>query len=171
MGGITLLPWGGGSGLEAKEYRKKVRPLPQMTVISKSPSALGVAAFLNIDRMRVAGFKQGVKEARRLIRSGNVFMHIEETDDISHKRSPLEKVELIEEIDKEMSRYAKDFKDCRCVILVDHGASSITGDHIRMDVPYAISDQVLPYSSERSYCENGWERTELGDLLDRIFTF
>ncbi|QLH74404.1 MAG: hypothetical protein HPY73_02365 [Methanomassiliicoccales archaeon] len=169
MGGITLLPWGGGSGLEAERFRNDVRPLPKMTMISKSPSALGVAAFLDIERLRVAGFKQGIKEARRLIRTRNVFLHIEETDDISHKRSPLEKVELLEEIDKELQRASKEFKDCRNVILVDHGASSLTGDHITMEVPYAIADKVLPLSNERSYAENGWERTELRDLLQTIF--
>lgn len=171
MGGITLLPWGGGSGKDAEEFRKNVRPIPPMTMISKSPSALGVATFLNIPKERVAGYKQGIKRAKELVKMGDVFLHIEETDDISHKRSPREKVELIESIDKELKRYAKDFSNCRLVLLIDHGASSISGDHIRMDVPYAISDELLPFRSERCYAEDGWDRTELPDLLDRIYDF
>jgi 2,3-bisphosphoglycerate-independent phosphoglycerate mutase len=171
MGGITLLPWGGGSGNEAEELRRNVRPIPPMTMISKSPSALGVAAFLNIPRERVSGFKHGIKQAKELIKKGDVFLHIEETDDISHKRSPREKVELLEAIDKELQRSSKDFAKCRIALLVDHGASSLTGDHIRMDVPYAISDQLLPYISDRSYEENGWDRIPLPDLLSTIFTF
>jgi 2,3-bisphosphoglycerate-independent phosphoglycerate mutase len=171
MGGITLLPWGGGSGKEAEELRQNVRPIPPMTMISKSPSALGVAAFLGIPRERVSGFKQGIKRARELLKQGDVFLHIEETDDISHKRSPREKVELLEAIDKELQRFSKDFAHCRMALLVDHGASSLTGDHIRMDVPYAISDQLLPYRSDRSYEENGWDRIPLPDLLNEIFKF
>ncbi|HSV42736.1 MAG TPA: hypothetical protein VLH13_04925 [Methanomassiliicoccales archaeon] len=171
MGGVTLLPWGGGSGKDAESIRHDVRPIPPMTMISKSPSALGVAAFLNMERLRVPGFKQGIKEARRLLKEGDVFLHIEETDDVSHKRAPREKVELLEAIDKELGRYAKDFQNCRIVLLVDHGASSITGEHIRMDVPWAISDQVLPLCSDRCYCENGYDKIPLVDLMDRIFTF
>lgn len=171
MGGITLLPWGGGTGKDAETFRNNVRPIPPMTMISKSPSALGVSAFLNINRERVAGFKQGIKMARDLIKTRDVFLHIEETDDISHKRSPLEKVELLEAIDKELNRYVKDFSGCRLVLLVDHGASSISGDHIRMDVPWAISDKLVPFSNTRRYEENGWERSELPDLLDRVYRF
>ncbi|OPY32406.1 MAG: 2,3-bisphosphoglycerate-independent phosphoglycerate mutase 2 [Methanomassiliicoccales archaeon PtaU1.Bin124] len=171
MGGITLLPWGGGSGKEAESFRKSVRPIPPMTMISKSPSALGVAAFLNIKRERVAGFKQGIKLAKDLIKKEDVFLHIEETDDISHKRSPREKVEIIEAIDKELNRHVKDFSQCRLVLLVDHGASSLSGDHIRMEVPYAISDKLTPFGTSRSYAENGWERSELPQLLEQIYRF
>ena len=78
-----------------------------MTIISKSPSALGVAAFLGIKSKRVPGFKQGIKEAASMIKDGDVFLHVEETDDISHKRAPREKVELLEAVDKEAMRNAK----------------------------------------------------------------
>lgn len=170
-GGITLLPWGGGSGLEAESFRQKVRPIPPMTVISKSPSALGVAAFLEIKRQRVPGWKQGIKLAKELLRHGDVFLHFEETDDISHKRDPRGKVEIIEAIDQELCRNAKSFSHCRIVLLVDHGASSLTGEHIRMKVPFAISDSVLPYEATHHYEEIDRNDMELSGLLERIYRF
>ncbi len=170
-GGITLLPWGGGTGLEAERFQNQVRPIPSMTVISKSPSALGVAALLNIKRQRIAGFKQGIKLAKELIRNGDVFLHFEETDDISHKRDPRGKVELIESIDQELSRFAKSFSHCRIALLVDHGASSLTGEHVRMNVPFAISDSVLPYEATHHYQETDCNGMELSQLLERIYRF
>lgn len=170
-GGITLLPWGGGTGKEAERLRADVTSLPPMTMISKSPSALGVAAFLNMPRQRVPGFKLGIKIAKDLLKKGNVFLHLEETDDISHKRAPRMKVELLESIDKELVRYAKQFSDARIVLLVDHGASSLTGNHIRMPVPYAIADQVLPLRAERRFQEGERATRELDGLLQHIFSF
>ena len=69
-GGITMLPWGGGFGKLAEEARLNGRKIPPMTIISKSPSALGVAAFMGIGSKRVGGFKEGVKCAASISRKG-----------------------------------------------------------------------------------------------------
>jgi 2,3-bisphosphoglycerate-independent phosphoglycerate mutase len=168
-GGITVLPWGGGYGKMAEEARAAGRYMPPMTVISKSPSALGVSAFLGINSKRVAGYKEGIKEAASMIKNGDVFLHVEETDDISHKRAPREKVQLLEEVDKELVRHSKSFSDCRIACIVDHGCSSVTGEHIVMKVPYAISDHALPFSNGQKFCEQESKCIQLGDLLYRIF--
>jgi 2,3-bisphosphoglycerate-independent phosphoglycerate mutase len=168
-GGITMLPWGGGFGKMADEARAKGRTIPPMTIISKSPSALGVAAFLGIKSKRVPGFKQGIKEAASMIKNQDVFMHVEETDDISHKRAPREKVELLEAVDKELMRNARSFSNCRIAVIVDHGCSSVTGEHIVMKVPYAISDGLVTSADGRRFCEQESRSIQLGDLLPRIF--
>jgi 2,3-bisphosphoglycerate-independent phosphoglycerate mutase len=168
-GGITMLPWGGGFGKLAEEARTNGRKIPSMTVISKSPSALGVAAFLGVKSKRVAGFKEGIKEAASMIKTEDVFLHVEETDDISHKRAPREKVQLLEEVDKELVRYSKSIGDCRVACIVDHGCSSVSGEHIVMKVPYAISDHVVPFSNGKKFCEQEADCIQLGDLLPRIF--
>jgi 2,3-bisphosphoglycerate-independent phosphoglycerate mutase len=169
-GGITMLPWGGGFGKLAEEARLNGRTIPPMTIISKSPSALGVAAFMGIGSKRVAGFKEGVKEAASMIKDGDVFLHVEETDDISHKRAPREKVGLLEAVDKELMRFAKSFSDCRIAVIVDHGCSSVTGEHIVMKVPYAITERLDTSATGKRYCEQESACIQLGDLLPRIFS-
>ena len=169
-GGITMLPWGGGFGKLAEDARKNGRMIPPMTIISKSPSALGVAAFLGIKSKRVPGFKQGIKEAASMIKDGDVFLHVEETDDISHKRAPREKVELLEAVDKELLRNAKSFSDCRIAVIVDHGCSSVTGEHIVMKVPYAICDHLVTSAEGKRFCEQQSECIQLGNLLPKIFS-
>jgi 2,3-bisphosphoglycerate-independent phosphoglycerate mutase len=168
-GGITMLPWGGGFGKLAEEARAKGRMIPPMTILSKSPSALGVAAFLGIKSKRVPGFKQAVKDAASMIKYEDVFLHVEETDDISHKRAPREKVELLEAVDKELMRNAKAFSDCRIAVIVDHGCSSVTGEHIVMKVPYAICDRLATSAEGKRFCEQESKCIQLGDLLPRIF--
>ena len=105
-----------------------------------------------------------------MIKDGDVFLHVEETDDISHKRAPREKVELLEAVDKELMRNAKSFSDCRIAVIVDHGCSSVTGEHIVMKVPYAICERLVTSAEGKRFCEQESKSIQLGDLLPRIFS-
>lgn len=167
-GGISLLPWGGGRGQVAVDVRREITKVPDLAVISKSPSALGVGKFLGMETVRVPGFKEGIKIAAQLLDQQDVFLHIEETDDISHKCNPKNKLRLIEEIDREMTRYAKRFRECQVALLIDHGASSITGEHMRMKVPFAVCGGKWVGGGGDSFHENGGEHFGLGTLLDTI---
>lgn len=167
-GGITLLPWGGGLGRVAVDVRREITNVPDLAVISKSPSALGVGRFLGMETVRVPGFKQGIKVASHMVDEQDVFLHIEETDDISHKCNPKNKLRLIEEIDRELSRYGKRLKECQLALLIDHGASSVTGEHMRMKVPFAVCGGRWKGAGKDSFHENGGEHFSLGTLLDTI---
>lgn len=167
-GGIALLPWGGGLGKVAVDIRREITRVPDLMVISKSPSALGVGKFLGMETLRVAGFKEGIKAAAQNLESNDVFLHIEETDDISHKCNPKAKLRLIEEIDREIMRYEGRFRHCQAALLIDHGASSVTGEHLRMRVPYAVRGGRWKGSGEHGFHENGGEHRPLGTLLDTL---
>lgn len=167
-GGIALLPWGGGQGKVAVDVRREISSVPDLAVISKSPSALGVGNFLGMETRRVQGFKEGIKVAGQLLEKGDVFLHIEETDDVSHKRNPKNKLRLIEEIDRELNRYVKNFCDAQVALLIDHGASSITGEHMRMKVPFAVRGGKWVGGGGDAFHENGGEHFALGTLLDTI---
>lgn len=167
-GGIALLPWGGGLGNVAVEVRREISQVPDLTVISKSPSALGVGKFLGMETVRVPGFKEGIKVAAHHLDRNDVFLHIEETDDVSHKCNPKNKLKLIEEIDRELMRYEKRFRECQVALLIDHGASSLTGEHMRMKVPYAVCGGKWTGGGKERFCENGGDHTSLGKLLDTI---
>jgi 2,3-bisphosphoglycerate-independent phosphoglycerate mutase len=167
-GGIALLPWGGGHGQVAVEIRREITKVPDLVVISKSPSALGVGKFLGMETVRVPGFREGIKVAHRMLEREDVFLHVEETDDVSHKCNPKSKLRLIEDIDRELCRHAKRFQECQVALLIDHGASSLTGEHMRMPVPFAVSGGRWVGNGRDSFHENGGEHFPLGTLLNTI---
>jgi 2,3-bisphosphoglycerate-independent phosphoglycerate mutase len=127
-----------------------------------------VGKFLGMETVRVPGFKEGIKVAAQALDKNDVFLHIEETDDISHKCNPKNKLKLLEDIDKELLRYEKRFRECRVALLIDHGASSVTGEHMRMKVPYAVCGGRWKGKGKNGFHENGGENAPLGTLLDNI---
>ncbi len=139
MGGMTVLPWGGGS----MRLSAAIRPTGEaksMIMISKSPSALGVGGFLGIRREQVDNMWSGFQEAFRRLESSNVFMHVEETDDISHRRSPQEKVAMLREVDDLLMENLDRLIGHRVAFIIDHGTSSLTGQHLRMRTPFAVAE-------------------------------
>jgi 2,3-bisphosphoglycerate-independent phosphoglycerate mutase len=137
--GLTLYPW--GIGKVGKVY-PAYPCLGKMTAISDSPTALGIAAMLGHKIKLVEKLEDRFPIARRALREGNVFLHMDEVDEYSHEKDPLKKVRVLELIDSLMAEY---FSDCkRMVFFVDHGTSCVTGKHILMDVPFRTSFPCYP---------------------------
>jgi 2,3-bisphosphoglycerate-independent phosphoglycerate mutase len=170
MHGMTVLPWGGGKGDLVQHYSDISPKAKGLHVISKSPSGLGVAAFLGLKGQRVGDYREAVKAAKIALKKSDVLLHFEETDDISHKKAPREKVELIENIDRELAKAASDLEKCRISIVIDHGASSLTGTHMIMQVPYAVALPGPP-SFGKCYCEDGGPNVPLSSLLQHLTTW
>ena len=167
--GLTAIPWGGGS-LSKIGKQKAIPEARNMVMISKSPSALGVGGLLNIRRDVVDNMWSGFQEAFRLLRSGNVFMHVEETDDISHRRSPDEKVSMLKEVDDLLMENLDRLLGYRVALIVDHGTSSLSGQHLRMNVPFAVAEAVEPSEPTVRFCENDYHHVSLGDLAKTILS-
>lgn len=167
LDGLTILPWGGGSLNEAG----RPRPLPSarnMVMISKSPSALGVGGVFNIRREVVDNMWSGFQESFRLLHSSNVFMHVEETDDISHRRAPDEKVSMLREVDNILMENLDRLIGYRVAFIVDHGTSSLTGQHIKMNVPFAVSEVGEPVKPTVRFCEDAKNYVPLSQLYDKL---
>jgi 2,3-bisphosphoglycerate-independent phosphoglycerate mutase len=168
MDGLTAIPWGGGS----TKMVGRNRPVPSarnMVVVSKSPSALGVGGLLNIHREVVDNMWTGFQESFRMLRSGNVFMHVEETDDISHRRAPEEKVSLLQEVDNVLMENIDQLIGYRVAFIIDHGTSSISGQHLRMNVPYAVAEVTEPVKPTKRFCERDAKSFRpLGDLFNTL---
>lgn len=68
------------------------------------------------------------------------FVHVEGTDEASHRRDPLAKKDLLERIDSELVGplvdYAREQTDTALTILTDHYTDSQTGKHLSIPVPY-----------------------------------
>jgi 2,3-bisphosphoglycerate-independent phosphoglycerate mutase len=167
MHGMTVLPWGGGKSDAVEQFSDLAPKARGLHLISKSPSGLGVAAFLGMRGQRVGDYREAVKVAKAALKKNDVLLHFEETDDISHRRAPREKVELIENIDKELQKASVELDKCRVSIVIDHGASSLTGNHMMMQVPYAVALPGPP-SFGRCYCEDGGAVVPLSDLLEHL---
>lgn len=169
LNGLTVLPWGGGS----INLAGNPQPIPEaknMVMISKSPSALGVGGLLGIQREVVDNMWSGFQEAFRMLRSTNVFMHVEETDDISHRRAPDQKVSMLKEVDDLLMENRDRLLGYRVALVVDHGTSSLNGQHLRMRVPFAVARAVEPGRAKVRFCEKGQNYVPLKSLLRTILT-
>ena len=162
--GLTVIPWGGGS-LSRLSGQKVIPEARNMVMISKSPSALGVGGLLNVRRDVVDNMWSGFQEAFRLLQSGDVFMHVEETDDISHRREPDQKVSMLKEVDDLLMESLDRLLGHRVAFIVDHGTSSLSGQHLRTNVPFAVSEVVEPSEPTVRFCENEYNHVPLGELL------
>jgi len=169
LDGLTILPWGGGSwSLEGRQ--RAVPEARNLLMISKSPSALGVGGLLGLRREVVDNMWSGFQEAFRQLSSGDVFMHVEETDDISHRRAPDQKVSMIREVDDLLLENLDRLLGHNVALVVDHGTSSLTGQHLRGAVPFAVSRVVEPDVATARFCENDLRHVPLRDLAKNLLS-
>jgi len=132
LDGITLYPWGCGrsSGTGAPFIKN-------MTAISNTPTALGISKSLGYDIRYVRDIEERFRTARNELEHGDVFLHLDEIDEYSHQKDPPKKVRVLEYMDGMFSKYF--LNDDRIVFFIDHGTSSVTGEHILMEVPFWTS--------------------------------
>jgi 2,3-bisphosphoglycerate-independent phosphoglycerate mutase len=131
MDGITDYPW--GCGRFNKQY-PPFKGLGNMTAISDSPTPLGICASLGQNIKMETDIDARFPLAKEALKKGNVFLHMDEVDEYSHQRDPPKKVRILEHIDRMMNEYFSDTE--RIVYFVDHGTSSVTGEHIMTTVPF-----------------------------------
>ena len=130
MGGITDYPW--GCGKFGNQYGP-VDGIKDMTAVSNSPTALGICASLGYDSKLIDNVEDRFPVAREALEKGDVFLHIDEVDEYSHQKDPFKKKAVLELTDRLMEKYFSDVDNI--IYFVDHGTSSVTGEHILMDVP------------------------------------
>ena len=132
LDGVTLYPWGcGRMSVSGKPFIKN------MTAISNTPTAVGVSRSLGHDIRYIRDIEERFVTAKKELEHGDVFLHLDEIDEYSHQRDPSKKVRILEHMDSMFSKYFS--KDDRIVFFVDHGTSSMNGEHILMDVPFWTS--------------------------------
>jgi 2,3-bisphosphoglycerate-independent phosphoglycerate mutase len=134
-GGMTVLPWGGG-GMPIAQGRAIAEICP-LTVVSNSPSALGVGGLIGAEMVLVEDIPSRALEAHDRLTNGNVLLHFEEIDEASHRRDPGGKVTLLEQADALLAELFADHDDI--LVLVDHGTSCLTGEHMAVPVPFLCS--------------------------------
>ena len=150
--GITDYPWGCG------RFERQYHPyIERMLAISDSPTSLGVCASLGQEIRLIDDIDDRFPVAREALERTNVFLHMDEVDEYSHQKDPPKKVRILEHIDRKMEEYFSDID--RIVYFVDHGTSSVTGNHIITKVPFWTS-------FETSIDQD--EHVELKDVIPRI---
>lgn len=133
LDGFTVYPWGCGRvpGDNHPPY------IERMTAISNTPTAIGVSGSLGHRMIRIRDIEERIIAAKDHLKDNDVFLHIDEIDEYSHQKDPAKKVAVLEECDRILSEHFTD--EDRMVFFVDHGTSSVTGEHILMDVPFWTS--------------------------------
>jgi len=134
MNGLTVYPWGCGRFSVQNEIYPCVKNL---TTISDSPTALGISASLGQGYELIRDLDDRFPAAVKALDKCNVLLHMDEVDEYSHQKNPPKKVRVLEHIDELMERYFSDAE--RIVYFVDHGTSSITGEHLPVRVPFWTS--------------------------------
>jgi len=168
-GGIVEMPWQGGKGDLIQEYECSRERLGNIMVYSNSPSALGVGVFLGMDKVWIDDLEERVERAVISLEGRDVLLHIEEIDDASHKRDPGVKMEVLNEVDRLLDRYLKGKEGVRLSLIVDHGASSLSGEHIMHPVPFAVSEDLSGRSQTRRFEETDRHYVALRGLLDVLY--
>lgn len=164
-GGMVAMPWGGGR-IDPGISRSPVRKAEGMVFFSKSPSVLGVAALYGLEGHEVSNYGEGFRQALPRLKDGNVFFHVEETDDISHKQDPKKKVEMLRDIDRMLSSSSSKLKGHDVSFIIDHGTSSLSGEHMAMKVPFAMAEIKPGMKSDIRFCETESGFVPLGELMD-----
>ena len=129
LDGITDYPW--GCGRFEKQYEPYVK---DMVAISDSPTSLGICASFGQGIHLIEDIDDRFPVARKELEDHNVFLHMDEVDEYSHQKDPAKKVRILEHIDRKMEEYFSDVE--RIIYFVDHGTSSVTGEHILTTVPF-----------------------------------
>lgn len=163
--GLTLIPWGGGR-LEPINIKPKVK----LTIISKSPSVLGVGGILGLRSIRVSNsFPEGLDKSLKYLKESNVLLHVEEIDYVSHMKSISLKTLMLSSIDLNLTGRIREMEGFRVAIIIDHGTSSITGKHLDVKVPYTVSKVTAPLAFKVRFCEGIGEYTPLKSLAEVLF--
>jgi Predicted phosphoglycerate mutase, AP superfamily len=136
LNGLTSYPWGCG---KLPENRREPF-ISDMTAISNSPTALGVSVMMGYKRIYLTDIEERFIAAKKELENNNVFLHIDEVDEYSHQKDPSKKVGVLEFTDRMLQKYFTGQENI--VFFVDHGTSSLTGEHILMDVPFWTSFEV-----------------------------
>lgn len=114
LANILLTKWAGSmTRVESFESRTGMKGL----FLGKSKMLHGLADYLDMDYWTYDNFQQGVKTALECDYD-YVHLHTKDTDEASHKKDPLEKVRVLETLDKQI-------KD----LLEFEGFLVVTADH------------------------------------------
>ena len=161
--GLTILPWGGGV-FKTLSLRPKIRKL---SILSNSPVAHGLAKILKIKAHSIGGLDDLLNQALKLLKEGDVLIHFERPDEESHKRSHAGKISAIEEADHVLEELYQETR-CRTLLVIDHGASSITGRHFRTKTPFLYAERPAEEASRRFHERINGEFVPAGRLLSLI---
>ena len=131
MGGITNYPWGCGKFTEQHPH---FECLDNLKAFSNSPTSLGICASMGYEIELIEEFDDRFPAARKALDHGNVFLHIDEIDEYSHMKDYRKKIEILERTDRNLKEHFSDVE--RIVYFIDHGTSSITGEHLPLEVPF-----------------------------------
>ncbi len=145
---------------------KKIKPLKNWSMIASMPVELGLAKLLD---MKIIKRKNEIKQAIKT--NTNVYVQIKGPDTYSHKGDLKGKIEIIEQIDKQL-KPLKNIKNTIICITSDHSTPCKLKRHSKHPVPLLIYNNKnrdnIQKLSEKS-CKYGSLKTIQGkELLKTI---
>lgn len=121
------------------------------------------------------GLDKTIKESIKIIKKAktkNYFIHFKETDIPGHDNKPLEKVKMIETIDKKFFKFLKEIKDIELVVTGDHSSPCELLNHSADHVPlmhYGKQKKDLVDKFNEQECLEGHYKKMYGkDVLKKV---
>ncbi|MEM4658779.1 MAG: alkaline phosphatase family protein [Candidatus Methanosuratincola sp.] len=171
---LEIIPWGGGTCPRFKDFSKKYGI--KAAGIAGVPLFKGICRLCGISVVEVPGATGGpdtntlakAEGALKMLQSHKLAMiHIEATDELSHKGDLEGKIEMIKKVDA-MVGYLLDrvnLEETRIALLPDHVTSTELRIHTEHPVPVVIAGGGFPTDGLKVYSESSARDGGLGHFL------
>jgi len=144
-------------------------------IVAKSSVFKGLSKLLDIDYYPEGNFENAFLKGIELKDYDFVHIHTKEPDEAAHTKNPMNKVEVIEKIDKELEKI-NDLTEELVIVTSDHSTPSVgTLIHSGEDVPIAIykknivSDDVSSFSEKT--CPYGALKIRSNDIMNLVLNY
>lgn len=179
-----------GNILLARDAGTTLPDLPQKNdwaAVVGMPLEIGLAKLANMHIIKVnypklksndiyenlyLSLNEEIKTAQKAIKDGffnTYFIHFKETDVPGHDNKPVEKVKMIEILDREFFGFIKRF-DCELVVTGDHSTPCIKKGHSSDPVPLLIWGQDMDMDNTTRFTENICKRGSIGKIYSQNLT-
>ncbi|CAB3288674.1 2,3-bisphosphoglycerate-independent phosphoglycerate mutase 2 [Methanocaldococcus lauensis] len=162
----------------ASRYKKvesfKERWGMNAVVLGSSSVFKGLAKFLGMDFIKIESFEEGINLIPEL-NYDFIHLHTKETDEAAHTKNPLNKVKVIEKIDKLIGNLKLNDDDL-LIITADHSTPSV-GDliHSGESVPIIFYGKNVRIDNVKEFneiaCSNGHLRIRGEELMHIILNY
>ncbi len=146
-------------------------------IIANSAVFKGLSKLLKMDYMSIENFETAISKGISLKKYDFVHIHTKETDEAAHTKNPMNKVKVIEKLDRYISQLLDvNLNENLIIITADHSTPSIGNlIHSGESVPIAIIgknvrfDEVTEFN-ERA-CSKGHLRIFSNDLMNIVLNY
>lgn len=169
---FLLTKWAGKkTEIDSFEYRWGMNA----AIVAKSSVFKGLSKLLKMDYYPEADFETAFLKGIELKNYDFVHIHTKEPDEAAHTKNPVNKVEVIEKIDKCLEKI-NELSEELIIVTADHSTPSVgTLIHSGEEVPIAVFKNGIIIDSNEYFnekeCSKGYLNLKSKDLMNLILNY